>query len=66
MTKPVRSKTKLTKAEIKELLISEAMTLTDVLDVIVEMNGVPGILTLDTLADGVKEYIRSAIVFKST
>ena len=66
MTKPVRSKTKLTKAEIKELLISEAMTLTDVLDVIVEMNGVPGILTRDTLADGVKEYIRSAIVFKST
>lgn len=48
------------KEEIKRLVLEEDLNLTDVIDVVVEMNCIIGV-GLITLSDGVSEYILDKI-----
>lgn len=54
---PLKIKPVLTKEEIKELLIAERLTLTDVIDAVIEINGIIGV-GLITLSDRVSRHIR--------
>lgn len=47
---------KITKNQLNELLISERLTLVDVIDSVIELNGLIGV-GLITLSDGIREYI---------
>jgi hypothetical protein len=55
MEKP--TKVKLTKSEIQQLLIDETLSLTDLIDAVIEVNGIIGV-GLITLADDMSDYIR--------
>jgi hypothetical protein len=48
--------TKWTRKEIEQLLIDEVITLTDVIDAVITINGIIGV-GLITLADDVADYI---------
>lgn len=47
---------KISKERLKEMLLEEKFTLTDVIDCVIELNGLIGV-GLITLEDGIKEYI---------
>ena len=48
------------KEEIKNLVLNEDLTITDLIDVVVELNGIVGV-GLITLGEGLKEYCESKI-----
>ena len=48
------------KDKIKELVLNEELTITDVIDVVVELNGIIGV-GLITLGKDLDEYVRSKI-----
>lgn len=50
----------MTKEEIKDLVLNKELTITDVIDVVIELNGIIGV-GLITLGDGLKEYVYSKI-----
>lgn len=45
------------KKEIKRLILEEGLELTDVIDVVIEINGIIGV-GLITLSEQIKDYIR--------
>jgi len=49
---------KISKQQLKELLIQNKFTLTDVIDCVIELNGLIGV-GLITLSEGIDEYIRN-------
>lgn len=50
----------MTKEEIKKLVLKQGSTITDLIDVVIEMNGFIGV-GLITLGDGLKEYCYNKI-----
>ena len=50
--------------KIKELILNEGLTITDVIDAVVELNGFVGV-GLITLGDQLKEYCESKIQKRS-
>ncbi len=48
------------KEKIKKLILEEGLTITDVIDVVVEMNGFVGV-GLISLGDGLKKYVYDKI-----
>jgi len=51
---------KITKEEIKRLALEEGLMITDLIDVVIEVNSIIGV-GLISLADGLSDYIRSKI-----
>lgn len=51
---------KITKEEIKELILNKDLTITDVIDVVIEINAFVGV-GLIILGDGLKQYIYQKI-----
>jgi uncharacterized membrane protein YcaP (DUF421 family) len=56
----MQKQTKLTQEEIKNLLTSEAFTLIDVVNAVIEINGIIGV-GLISLAESLSHHIRSKI-----
>ena len=52
------------KEKIKQLILEEGLTVTDVIDVVVELNGMVGV-GLITLGDSLKAYCESKIAKRS-
>jgi hypothetical protein len=44
------------KEKIKKLIVDEGLTITDVIDAVIELNGIIGV-GLITLGDGLKDYV---------
>lgn len=51
---------KITKEEIKELVLDRDLTITDVIDTVVKLNGIIGV-GLITLGEGLQEYVFNKI-----
>lgn len=51
---------KISKKEIRRLVLEEHLEISDVIDVVIELNGIIGV-GLITLADGLKEYVENKI-----
>jgi hypothetical protein len=47
---------KITTEEIKQLVLERELTLTDVIDVVIKLNGIIGV-GLITLGEGLQEYV---------
>lgn len=50
----------MSKEEIKNLVLNEGLEITDLIDVVIELNGFIGV-GLISLGDGLKEYVYSKI-----
>lgn len=48
------------KEEIKKLVLEQELTITDLIDVVVEINGIIGV-GLISLGDGLQEYVHNKI-----
>lgn len=55
-----RNKSKIDKEELKKLVLNRGLTLTDLIDVVIELNAIIGV-GLITLGDNLSDYCKSKI-----